>query len=141
VVASTGSANRAPICLLVLGCLTLFIAADTLPAMDYQQAREQMVRLQVEKRGVHQEPILAALAKVPRHKFVSPRLAPHAYEDRPLPIGFGQTISQPYIVGFMTEVLQPEPNSKVLEIGTGSGYQAAILAEIVKEVYTIEIIE
>jgi protein-L-isoaspartate(D-aspartate) O-methyltransferase len=90
---------------------------------------------------VSHEPTLAALEKVPRHKFVPPRMAPYAYQDRPLPIGYGQTISQPYIVGYMTEVLQPKPDFKVLEIGTGSGYQAAILAEIVDAVYTIEIIE
>jgi len=135
------ASNKAPIFLLVLGCLALFMAADTARALDYQRAREEMVRRQIEKRGVHHKPTLAALAKVPRHKFVPPRMAPYAYEDRPLPIGYGQTISQPYIVGYMTEVLQPEPNFKVLEIGTGSGYQAAILAEIVDEVYTIEIIE
>ena len=126
--------------LFVLGCLTLLMPTDTARALDYQQAREEMVRAQIEKRGVHNKLTLAALAKVPRHKFVPSGMVPHAYEDRPLPIGYGQTISQPYIVGYMTEVLEPAPDFKVLEIGTGSGYQAAVLAEIVAEVYTIEII-
>jgi protein-L-isoaspartate(D-aspartate) O-methyltransferase len=125
----------------VLCCLALFIAAYPALAEDYQQARQQMVRMQIEKRGVRHEPTLAALKKVPRHKFVPPHMTSYAYQDRPLPIGYGQTISQPYIVGFMTEALQPEADFKVLEIGTGSGYQAAILAEIVDAVYTIEIIE
>ena len=129
------------IVLLVLCFLALFIAIDTALATDYQQARLEMVRTQIKKRGVRHEPTLAALEKVPRHKFVPPRMAPYAYQDRPLPIGYGQTISQPYIVGYMTEALQPEADFKVLEIGTGSGYQAAILAEIVNAVYTIEIIE
>jgi protein-L-isoaspartate(D-aspartate) O-methyltransferase len=126
---------------LVVCCLALFMAADMALATDYEQARQDMVRLQIKGRGVLHGPTLAALAKVPRHKFVPPRLAPSAYQDRPLPIGYGQTISQPYIVGSMTEALQPEPDFKVLEIGTGSGYQAAILAEIVDKVYTIEIIK
>jgi protein-L-isoaspartate(D-aspartate) O-methyltransferase len=85
--------------------------------------------------------VLAAMAKVPRHEFVPERGRPQAYEDHPLPIGHGQTISQPFIVAFMTEKLQPRPKDRVLEIGTGSGYQAAVLAELVAEVYTIEIIE
>jgi protein-L-isoaspartate(D-aspartate) O-methyltransferase len=129
------------IVLLVLCFPALFIATDTALATDYQQARLEMVRMQIKERGVRHEPTLAALEKVPRHKFVPPRMTPYAYQDRPLPIGYGQTISQPYIVGYMTEVLQPEPDFKVLEIGTGSGYQAAVLAEIVDTVYTIEIIE
>ena len=129
------------IVLLVFCWLPFFIVANTALATDYQQARLEMVRLQIKKRGVRHEPTLAALEKVPRHKFVPPRMTPYAYQDRPLPIGYGQTISQPYIVGYMTEVLQTEADFKVLEIGTGSGYQAAILAEIVDAVYTIEIIE
>lgn len=82
-----------------------------------------------------------AMAHVPRHLFVPPALQPHAYEDRPLPIGHGQTISQPYIVALMTDLLQPRKDQRVLEIGTGSGYQAAVLAELVHSVYTIEIVE
>lgn len=85
--------------------------------------------------------VLTAMGKVPRHELVPEAQRPLAYEDRPLPIGYGQTISQPYIVAFMTEKLEPRPADRVLEIGTGSGYQAAVLSELVKEVYTIEIIE
>jgi protein-L-isoaspartate(D-aspartate) O-methyltransferase len=92
-------------------------------------------------RGIHEERVLAAMAKVPREEFVPPSLRAESYEDSPLPIGQNQTISQPYIVAFMTEQLQPKRNDRVLEVGTGSGYQAAILAELVAEVYTIEIIE
>ena len=85
--------------------------------------------------------VLAALGKVPRHEFVPEGYRDLAYEDRPLPIGYGQTISQPYIVAFMTEKLDPQPTDRVLEIGTGSGYQAAVLAELVAKVYSIEIVE
>ncbi len=85
--------------------------------------------------------VLAAMGKVPRHLFVPRAIIERAYDDSPLPIGEGQTISQPFIVGYMTQVLEPRPSDRVLEIGTGSGYQAAILAEIVREVYTIEILE
>ncbi len=85
--------------------------------------------------------VLAALGRVPRHEFVPERVRNQAYEDHPLPIGYGQTISQPYIVAFMTEKLDPQPKDQVLEIGTGSGYQAAVLAELVARVYTIEIVE
>ena len=84
--------------------------------------------------------VMAVLAEVPRHEFVPQDQRPHAYENRPLPIGHGQTISQPYIVALMTDLLKPQPEHKVLEIGTGSGYQAAVLARLVKEVYSIEII-
>jgi protein-L-isoaspartate(D-aspartate) O-methyltransferase len=84
---------------------------------------------------------MAAMAKVPRHKFVPPDEVPYAYENRPLPIGYGQTISQPYIVALMTDLTQVGPGDVVLEIGTGSGYQAAILAELAQAVYTMEIIE
>jgi protein-L-isoaspartate(D-aspartate) O-methyltransferase len=85
--------------------------------------------------------VLAVMGKVPRHEFVPERYRDRAYEDGPLPIGYDQTISQPYVVAFMTEQLDPKPTDRVLEIGTGSGYQAAVLAELVKEVYTIEIVE
>lgn len=103
--------------------------------------REKMVKEQIEARGVKDKKVLQAMRKVPRHKFVPQDYIPHAYEDRPLPIGLGQTISQPYIVAFMTELLKLEKNNKVLEVGTGSGYQAAVLAEIVDKVYTVEILE
>ena len=103
--------------------------------------RERMVAQQIQARGVTDEATLKAMAAVERHHFVDSRLAGRAYEDRPLPIGHGQTISQPYIVAFMTEIVRPKPDHRVLEIGAGSGYQAAVLAEIVDEVYTIEIVE
>lgn len=108
---------------------------------DFQRQRENMVERQIAARGVGDPRVLAAFRKVPRHLFVPEQYRDEAYEDRPLPIGEGQTISQPYIVAFMTEALAPDSNMKVLEIGTGSGYQAAILGEICREVYTIEIFE
>ena len=92
-------------------------------------------------RGINDQRVLAAMAKVPREEFVTPESRAASYEDGPLPIGYGQTISQPYIVAFMTEQLRPKPSDRVLEIGTGSGYQAAILAELVSDVYSIEIVE
>lgn len=106
----------------------------------YKTQRERMVKNQIEARGIKDEATLKAMKDVQRHLFVSKDLRESAYDDRPLPIGYGQTISQPYIVGYMTELIHPKPGQKVLEIGTGSGYQAAVLAEIVDKVYTIEII-
>ena len=100
----------------------------------------EMVDSQIKARGVRDERVLDALRRVPRHEFVPAAQVANAYEDSPLPIGLGQTISQPYIVGYMSEALQVKPESKVLEIGTGSGYQAAILGELAKDVYTIEIV-
>lgn len=108
---------------------------------DYAKLREKMVRTQIEARGVKDKLVLKAMREVERHKFVPERKRRQAYNDHPLPIGQGQTISQPYIVAFMTELMQLKGGEKVLEIGTGSGYQAAVLAEIAKEVYTIEIVE
>lgn len=99
-----------------------------------------MVDRQIAARGISDETILNAMRHIPRHLFVPPDMIPFAYDDRPLPIGYGQTISQPYIVALMTETLQVKPGDKVLEIGTGSGYQAAVLAELKTVVYTIEII-
>ncbi|MFA6103697.1 MAG: protein-L-isoaspartate(D-aspartate) O-methyltransferase [Victivallaceae bacterium] len=99
-----------------------------------------MVSSQIEMRGVTNPAVLAAMRKVERNKLVPDDLQPVAYADSPLPIGHGQTISQPYIVAYMTELLSPDPAKRILEIGTGSGYQAAVLAEIVQDVYTIEII-
>ena len=107
----------------------------------YRLRREKMVADQIAARGVKDEKVLLAMGSVPRHKFVSEDLINSAYEDRPLPIGCGQTISQPYIVALMTQLLNLAEKDKVLEVGTGSGYQAAILSGIVKEVYTIEIFE
>lgn len=103
--------------------------------------RKRMVETQMVRRGISDEKVLNALLKVKRHEFVNPGSQSYAYDDTPLSIGYGQTISQPYIVAYMTEVARLNKDDKVLEIGTGSGYQAAILAEIVKQVYTIEILE
>lgn len=107
---------------------------------EYYPLREKMVTEQIIARNVKDKKVLSAMLKVPRHEFVPENLKKFAYEDRPLPIGEDQTISQPYIVALMTELLELKGDERVLEIGTGSGYQAAILAEIAKEVYTIEII-
>jgi len=107
----------------------------------YKPRREKMVRQQIEARGIKDPEVIAAMKKVERHLFVPRSNMLFAYNDYPMQIGFGQTISQPYIVAYMTELLELESGDKVLEIGTGSGYQAAILAEIVNKVYTIEIIE
>jgi len=101
--------------------------------------REEMVRTQIAARGVRDERVLAAMRTVPRHLFVPPEARPQAYADHPLPIGEGQTISQPYIVGLMSELLEVTPGDRVLEIGTGSGYQAAVLAAMGCEVYSVEI--
>lgn len=106
----------------------------------YEAARLRMVRVQIVDRGVADEAVLKAMRKVPRHLFVPKEFEAEAYDDNPLPIGYGQTISQPYIVAYMTETVRPTPKKKALEIGTGSGYQAAILAEIVSHVYSIEIV-
>ena len=108
---------------------------------DFKIMREKMVETQIKARGVKDPRVLSVLRKVERHRFVPERYLDSAYSDQPLPIGEGQTISQPYIVALMTELLELNGNEKVLEIGTGSGYQAAILAELAKEVYTIEIVE
>jgi protein-L-isoaspartate(D-aspartate) O-methyltransferase len=106
-----------------------------------RKARMSMVETQIAGRGVRDRRVLDALRAVPRHLFVPLEMQPYAYLDTPLPIGHGQTISQPYIVGFMSEALKLRPQDRVLEIGTGSGYQAAVLALLVREVYTIEIVE
>ncbi|MFO7958653.1 MAG: protein-L-isoaspartate(D-aspartate) O-methyltransferase [Candidatus Brocadiia bacterium] len=103
--------------------------------------RERMVQQQIELRDIEDESVLDAMRHVPRHLFVPERWRPSAYTDQPLPIEHGQTISQPYIVAYMTDLLELEPGDRVLEVGTGSGYQAAVLSEITPYVYTIEIIE
>ena len=110
-------------------------------AADFAAQRQRMVEQQLKPRGIRDERVLAAMAKVPREEFIPADVRAEAYEDGPLPIGYDQTISQPYIVAFMTEQLGPKAIDRVLEIGSGSGYQAAILAEIVSDVYTIEIVE
>ena len=107
----------------------------------YRKMREFMIESQIQARGVRSSTVLKAMERVPRHLYVPDAMKSYAYEDRPLPIGHGQTISQPYIVAAMTELLKVDKDDKVLEVGTGSGYQAAVLAEIVDRVYTIEIVE
>ena len=106
--------------------------------MSYEAERLRMVSEQLAVRDIHDQRVLAALATVPRHRFVGADQQPFAYDDRPLPIGHGQTISQPYIVALMTQVLELHGGDRVLEVGTGSGYQAAVLAELRSEVYSIE---
>jgi protein-L-isoaspartate(D-aspartate) O-methyltransferase len=108
---------------------------------DFSSARAAMVEKQIVKRGVTDSLVLAAMRKVPRHEFVPESYRGYSYADEPLPIGEGQTISQPYIVALMTETLKLNRDSRVLEVGTGSGYQAAVLAEVAASVYTIEIVE
>ena len=107
----------------------------------WTEARNRMVLYQIQDRGIQDDHVLKAMKKVGRHEFVPESHKAQSYSDRPLPIGFGQTISQPYIVALMTELLGVDRNSKVLEVGTGSGYQAAVLAEIADQVYTIEIVK
>ncbi len=109
-------------------------------ADKYEAMRQRMVRTQIMERGIDNPAVLEAMKKVPRHFFVPKEYQDEAYNDNPLPIGYNQTISQPYIVAYMTDVLKPGSKMKALEIGTGSGYQAAVLAEIIEKVYTIEIV-
>jgi protein-L-isoaspartate(D-aspartate) O-methyltransferase len=138
-----------PLAIILISIFLLFLAhctegrraSDPSPKGDYKTMRERMVETQIKARGVKEPRLLAAMLKVERHLFVPKNLHPTAYSDQPLPIGEGQTISQPYIVALMTELLDLKGDDKVLEVGTGSGYQAAILAELAKEVYSIEIIE
>lgn len=114
--------------------------SNLIDIQKYQSLRENMIQDQIISRGIKDKKVLDALRKVPRHIFVDESYKDSAYNDRPLPIGYGQTISQPYIVALMTESLNLSGNEKVLEIGTGSGYQVAVLAEISKEIYTVEIV-
>ncbi|MCZ6876834.1 MAG: protein-L-isoaspartate(D-aspartate) O-methyltransferase [Acidobacteria bacterium] len=107
---------------------------------DFAQQREKMVETQLKSRDIQSERVLEAMKKVPRHLFMPESVRQYAYIDSPVPIGEGQTISQPYIVGLMTQTVDPKPGDRALEVGTGSGYQAAVLGELVQEVYTIEII-
>ena len=130
---------------LLLIALTLILLNGVLPADEktdppsLKSARRAMVLEQIKRRGISDPKVLDAMTAVPRHFFVPENLVPKAYEDHPLPIGEGQTISQPYIVALMTEALNLKGPETVLEIGTGSGYQAAVLSKIAKQVYTIEI--
>ncbi len=127
--------------LLYLLCLVFFSGTGCSQEDQYTMQRKNMVSRQIKARGIKDRAILEALEKVPRHRFIPGYLWDKAYWDGPLPIGYGQTISQPYIVAYMTALLEPEKSDKVLEIGTGSGYQAAILAEIVDSVFTVEIVD
>jgi len=140
--------QRMPAIVLALACV--MPAAPEAPAgtppgwaaraTDADQARARMVETQLRARGIRNERVLQAMRTVPRHEFVPEASRARAYEDTPLAIGAGQTISQPYIVALMTEWIEPEPGDRVLEVGTGSGYQAAVLAGLVREVYTIELL-
>ena len=128
------------IVLLLASALLMCISTVT-GQEDYIFQRKQMVKWQLQARDINDLATLTAMLNVPRHAFVPDTMKEHAYTDRPLPIGNGQTISQPYIVAFMTQALHLKSDYRVLEIGTGSGYQAAVLAKIVDSVYTIEIVE
>ena len=132
--------GRTLVSMLFVLTLGVAVAQTPAPAGQYRGARLMMVREQIEARGVKSPEVLAAMRAVPREFFVPASVRPEAYEDHPLPIGFGQTISQPYIVGVMTELLDLKKNHRVLEIGTGSGYQAAILSRLAGEIYSIEIV-
>lgn len=130
---------RARLALIAL-CLPA-LHADAAVDRSRARERERMVEDQLVSRDIHDRSTLDAMRRVPRHLFVPEEVRRHAYDDTPLPIGHGQTISQPYIVAFMTQTARLRPDSRVLEIGTGSGYQAAVLAEITREVYSIEIVQ
>src|SRR5512134_151288 len=124
----------------LLFALLTFVSVLPLQASDpFFEKRQQMVEHDIRARGIKDAKVLEVMQKVPRHLFVGEQMRSRAYADHPLPIGEGQTISQPYVVALMTEALRLKPADRVLEIGTGSGYQAAVLAGTVKEVYTIEI--
>lgn len=122
-------------------CVLFFVLNGyQVQADDLERERNRMVRTQIQARGIRDAATLEAMRTVPRHLYVPMPQRRNAYDDRPLPIGYGQTISQPYIVAYMTEIVSPKEGDKMLEIGTGSGYQAAVLAEIIDQVYTIEIV-
>lgn len=125
------------LCLILIPCVVL--SADPADPPAARQARERMVREQIQARGISRPDVLHAMQSVPRHWFVPEDSEREAYDDHALPIGEGQTISQPYVVALMTELVDPKPSGRVLEIGTGSGYQAAVLSGLSAQVYTIEI--
>ena len=126
---------------IIISLLFLFASTGSFTQTNiHKSRRERMVTNQIQLRGMDHKPTLNAMRTVPRHLFVPINLQENAYDDRPLPIGHGQTISQPYIVAYMTSIINPKPEFKVLEIGTGSGYQAAVLSEIVDSVFTMEIV-
>jgi protein-L-isoaspartate(D-aspartate) O-methyltransferase len=120
----------------LVGCMSAVHSSDS----DLRARRHEMVEQQIRQRGVADTRVLDAMRAVPRERFVPPELLRQAYDDGPLPIGSGQTISQPYIVAYMTEALKVAPSHKVLEVGTGSGYQAAVLGELAGQVFTVEIV-
>jgi protein-L-isoaspartate(D-aspartate) O-methyltransferase len=126
--------------ILILAFTCVVLPQIVAAADDRTQERRAMVQQQIAARGVKDPATLRAMQQVPRHRFVPANMADNAYVDSPLPIGHGQTISQPFIVGYMTEIIHPGPGKRILEIGTGSGYQAAVLAATGAQVYTIEII-
>ena len=126
--------------ILLLGLCGADATAFGKPADDFEAVRRRMVQEQIRSRGVNDRLVLSAMEQVPRHRFVPPEVRGEAYGDHPLPIGSGQTISQPYLEGLMSDLLDIKPGDKVLEIGTGSGYQAAVLSRIAGKVYTIEIV-
>lgn len=126
--------------IMTMVCFSIF-SQDSGQTGSFMAKREEMVRKQLISRGISSEKVLAVFRSVPRHSFVPEEYLRFAYSDQPLPIGEGQTISQPYIVAYMTEVLDLKPGEKVLEIGTGSGYQAAILAEMGADVFSVELIK
>ena len=128
-------------CLLIAAITATGCGQQVPPTADFATQRQRMVEQQLKPRGIKDERVLAAMGKVLREEFVPADERGDAYEDGPLPIGYDQTISQPYIVAFMTEQLRLKPGDRLLEIGTGSGYQAAVLAELAANVYTIEIVE
>ena len=145
-------ASISPCLIIVIAFISFFIVSKgAVSAMGGKNAildedafalqRKQMVERQIANRGVADKRVLDAMESVPRHLFIPEENRQYSYFDNPLPIDYGQTISQPYIVAFMTELLQPDEDAVVLEIGAGSGYQAAVLAKLVKQVYTIEIVE
>ncbi len=127
------------IVILLLGCGTGIVRPE--PEMTRQLERHEMVEFQLKEKGITNPEVLEAMQRVPRHRFVPQKQSEDAYGDFPLPIGLGQTISQPFIVAYMTQALNLNPSDRVLEIGTGSGYQAAILAELCQHVFTMEIVE
>ncbi|PIE35124.1 protein-L-isoaspartate O-methyltransferase [candidate division KSB3 bacterium] len=127
--------------LLLLASILLPITSSAQGISSYTERRQHLVERSIKANGINDTNVLRAMSTVQRHEFVPEELREHAYQDRPLPIGLGQTISQPYLVAYMTELLKVNNDSVVLEVGTGSGYQAAVLAEIVKHVYTVEIFE
>jgi protein-L-isoaspartate(D-aspartate) O-methyltransferase len=125
----------------VISLLAIGMDGAVVRGQNYEKERRRMVVRQIERRGIGDKDVLRVMGEVPRHEFVPSEARSKAYEDRPLPIGYGQTISQPYIVAFMAEHLLLEPADRVLEIGTGSGYQAAILSRLVTQVFSIEIVD